>query len=614
VGSPRCEDIPRGDGRDRGHFDRIDLDSKRHPRFLLVCRPNSAELVKHGGEQVEQSFQPLDVLHHAHDLEMQLIHVFGERWTEPALAVLYVQPDLGLSLNHLADLRISEKITDPELVGPLDNEGFVEVGIANLDVLHSKKFSQLAEEPLAVDCEPEAFWIHVWDTHAGVCNVRFPGRFRVDVECDRPDADVRLNLVALPEPALDEVSPDFLAELSPHIVFARTKPAHRDDSQDSSVLAGQSHRRDVRMVMSLTSPMITKFVTERKMHSVRSMITCLPVHSRLRAFLSLLLAVSASVAVRPAALADDPRPLRVLSGHRFEVYSVAFSPDGKTLASGGGYLGPELKPGEIMLWDVDTGKLRESLKGHAGGIWSVAFSPEGKILASGSADKTIWLWDVATGRAMTTFTGHTDWVRSVVFTPDGKTLASAGNLDNIRLWDTSTGRKRATLKGHASPVYCLAVSPDGKLLASNAGDMTVRLWDLATGREVRVLQSPNISYHMAFSPDGKSLGLGGFRGVILWDTATGNARPTFQSGARNIYGVAFSPNGKLLASAEGEGIVRLWDLKTGKDTGGFNHGKPVLSVAFSPDGKLLASGNEATEAFEVKLWEVSQTGKSRSDK
>jgi WD40 repeat protein len=366
--------------------------------------------------------------------------------------------------------------------------------------------------------------------------------------------------------------------------------------------------------MSPKSPMITTFATEGKMRSVRSMTTCLPVPSRLRAILSLLVAASVSVAVRPTALGDDPKPLRVLGGHRFEVYSVAFSPDGKTLASGGGYLGPDLKPGEIMLWDVDTGKLRESLKKHAGGVWSVAFSPDGKTLASGSADKTIRLWDVATGRSMTTFTGHTDWVRSVVFTPDGKTLASAGNRDDITLWDTSTGRERATLKGHTSPLYCLAVSPDGKLLASNAGDMTVRLWDLAIGREVRVLQSPNISYHMEFSPDGKSLALGGFKGVILWDTATGNARPSFQAGARNIYGVAFSPNGKLLASAEWEGKVRLWEVKTGKDIGGFNHGKPVLSVAFSPDGKLIASGSGATEPFDVKLWGVSQTGDPRSDK
>ncbi len=189
-----------------------------------------------------------------------------------------------------------------------------------------------------------------------------------------------------------------------------------------------------------TAPMITKFATEDNMRSVRSITTCLQVPARLSAILSLLLAVSASVGVGPAALADDPRPIRVLGGHRFEVYSVEFSPDGKTLASGGGYLGPDLKPGEIMLWDVETGKLRESLKGHAGGVWSVAFSPDGKTLASGSADKTIRLWDVPTGRALTTFTGPTDWVRSVVFTPDGKTLASAGNRENITLCQTGDPR------------------------------------------------------------------------------------------------------------------------------------------------------------------------------
>lgn len=123
------------------------------------------------------------------------------------------------------------------------------------------------------------------------------------------------------------------------------------------------------------------------MHSVRSVNTFLRVPSRLRAILSFLVAMSALIAVRPAALADDPRPIRVLGGHRFEVYSVALSPDGKTLASGGGYLGPDLKPGEIMLWDVDTGKRRESLKGHSGGVWSVAFSPDGKTLASGMPTK-----------------------------------------------------------------------------------------------------------------------------------------------------------------------------------------------------------------------------------
>ncbi len=205
------------------------------------------------------------------------------------------------------------------------------------------------------------------------------------------------------------------------------------------------------------------------MSQPRFTTTCL----RLRVMLPLLVAVSAAVAARPTAVADDIRPERTLSGHHFEVYSVAFSPDGKTLASGDAYLDADLKPGEIMLWDVGTGKLLRSLKGHTGGVWSVAFSPDGTTLASGSADKSLMLWDVTTGQAKATLKGHTEWVRSVGFTPDGKTVASGSNDQTIKLWDLATGRERMTLKGHTAIVTCLAIWPDGKTLASNGFDNTV---------------------------------------------------------------------------------------------------------------------------------------------
>jgi serine/threonine protein kinase/Tol biopolymer transport system component len=318
-------------------------------------------------------------------------------------------------------------------------------------------------------------------------------------------------------------------------------------------------------------------------------------------------------ATMPPLFSTIPKPLRVLSGHRFEVYTVAFSPDGKTLASGGGYFSADLKPGEIMIWDVETGKLRESLKGHTGGVWSVAFSPDGKTLASASADKTVKLWDVKTGSAKASLEGHADWVRSVAFTPDGDSVASASNDQTIKVWDVKTGRARMTLRGHRGLVFCLAVSPDGKTLASNGFDNTIRTWELTSGKELKRLDGQSGGYAMSFSPDGKVVAIGGDQGVCLWDTATGQVRARFRSESSNVYATAFSPDGKTLAAAGADNVVRVWDVAGQRQNAVFAHGNRVLCVAFSLDGKLIASGNGATEPFEVKLWEVSQTGDPRSD-
>ncbi|MEH2136213.1 WD40 repeat domain-containing protein, partial [Nostoc sp.] len=165
------------------------------------------------------------------------------------------------------------------------------------------------------------------------------------------------------------------------------------------------------------------------------------------------------------------KAIKTLTGHSSGVYSVVFSPDGKTLASGS-------EDKTIKLWDVSTGKAIKTLTGHSSWVLSVVFSPDGKTLACGSDDKTIKLWDVSTGKAIKTLTGHSSWVKSVVFSPDGKTLASGSDDKTIKLWDVSTGKAIKTLTEHSSTVYSVVFSPDGKTLASGSVDKTVILWDL----------------------------------------------------------------------------------------------------------------------------------------
>jgi WD40 repeat protein len=299
--------------------------------------------------------------------------------------------------------------------------------------------------------------------------------------------------------------------------------------------------------------------------------------------------------------ATTGQELLTLLGHTDWLGGLAFSPDGKRLAS-------TSLDGTVRIWSLTPGEETVAITGPGAGYGTrVVYNPNGKEFATNGGDGTATIWSAGTGEPRLRLTGHDGEVMSMAFSPDGKRFAT-GSLDATAiLWDTASGQKLLTLPGHEDGVRDIVFSLDGSLIATGSFDGSARIWNATTSAELlKITGHEGIVLGVAFNPDGTQLATASSDGSSkIWDVKTGELLFTLVGHTSGVVDIAYSPDGKKIATASNDATAKIWDATTGSElrtlTG---HGAELRPVAFSSDGKFLATGSGDNTA---KIWDV-ETG------
>ncbi len=263
----------------------------------------------------------------------------------------------------------------------------------------------------------------------------------------------------------------------------------------------------------------------------------------------------------PELYTPDGKP--VAAAHLSLVESLAWSPDGKLLASGS-YQG-------VTLWDVKTGKPARRLTGFADRVVALAFSADGKLLATGggapTVDGEVKVFDAAAGQLVTELkNGHSDTVFGVAFSPDGKVLATCGADKFVKTWEVPSGKFLKAFEGHTHHVLDVSWKADGKLLASAGADNVVKVWDFEKGEPVRTITGPTkqVTRLLFVGKKPEFVTCGGDHQVRVWNADNGGNPRNFGDTGDFLYALGVSADGAVVAAGGEEGVVRLYDGSSGK--------------------------------------------------